>query len=112
MMRMAVAGVWLHQGTWTKLLGPEGRHHEIVAAVPGLGPVAARRATRALGAGETALALWVLSGRRPRFAAAVQTGALVAMNLGGLALAGGAVPHRRRLLARNAVFLAGVWGAR
>jgi uncharacterized membrane protein YphA (DoxX/SURF4 family) len=111
-LRLVVASVWLHQGTWTKLLGPEGRHHEIVAAVPGLGPVAARRATRALGAGETALALWVLSGHRPRRAAAVQTGALVAMNLGGLAFARGAIPQRRRMLARNAVFLAGVWTAR
>jgi hypothetical protein len=108
-LRMAVAGVWLYQGTWKKVLRPDATHLQIVAAVPGLDPEAARLATAGLGLFESGLALWAVSGRRSRAAAATQTVALVAMNAGGLAFAPSSIRRPGRMLARNAVFLACVW---
>lgn len=104
-----MAAVWLHQGGWKKVLAPDPRHREIVGTVPGLPPRWARAATAGLGLAETAVAVWVLTGRGRRLAAATQTALLGAMNGGGLALAGEAIPRPGRMLARNAVFLGCVW---
>jgi len=93
-----------------KVLRRDGRQRQIVGCVPGLtssGRV--RWATTGLGFGEVALAAWVLSGRRPRSAAAVQAVVLVAMNAGGLWFARSRIPRPGRMLARNAGFLALIW---
>ncbi len=108
-MRAAVAGVWLYQGAWKKGLFPDRRHRQIVASVPGVSPVAANALTPALGVAETGLALWVLTGWRPRPAALAQTVLVIAMNAGGLLFAGDLIPRHRRMMARNALFLASAW---
>lgn len=109
---MVVAGVWLQQGTWNKVVRPDPRHIDIVASVPGVTGRSAAGLTKALGIVETGVALWVLSGRRLRLAAVAQTGLLVGMNAGGLAFAGPALRHRRRMVARNTAFLACLWSLR
>ena len=109
LLRLLVAAVWLHQGSWKKVVRPDPHHVEIVAAVPGLPAGAAAPLTRGLGLVETGLALWVLSGRRRRLAAAAQTALLVGMNAGGLAFARGLLTRRRRMLVRNTAFLACLW---
>ena len=81
----AVAGVWLYHGLWCKLLG--------------------------LGVAETALAGWVISGVRPRLAAATGTALVLSMNGGGLAFERPHIPAPRALLAENAGFLALAWWA-
>lgn len=106
-----MASVWLHQGGWKKVLGRDPSHQRIVAAVPGLSPSPARVGTKGLGLLETTLAAWVLSGRRSREAAMVQTALVVGINAGGLIVARDAIPWPGRLLVRNLAFLACVWRA-
>lgn len=108
-VRAAVAGVWLYQGAWKKGPWPDERHREIIASVPGVTAVAARRLTAALGVIETGLAGWVLTGWRPRRAAAAQTALVIVMNAGGLLFAGDLIAGHRRMMARNAVLLAAAW---
>ena len=76
-----VAAVWLIHGLYNKLLGGSARHLAIVQSVPGLEGVTGERVLTAVGAGEVAIALWVLSGWRPRWCAATQTVALLSMNV-------------------------------
>jgi hypothetical protein len=109
--RLAVGGVWAYQGVWCKLLGRDAAQRRIVAGLPGVGPARSRAALAAVGAGEAALAAWVVAGRGRRCAAAVQTVAVAAMNAAGLRLARAEVPRPWRLLARNAAFLALAWAA-
>jgi hypothetical protein len=108
--RLLVAGVWGYQGLWRKVLRGS-RHRAIVAAAPGLPAGWAGPATVAIGLAETAVAGWVLAGRRPRAVAVVQTVGLVGMNAGGLAFAGERIAAPGRMLARNAAFLALIWHA-
>src|ERR1700722_16412945 len=76
LFRVSIAAVWLYQGFWCKVLG---RAHQagIVASVPGINP---SFVMPAIGAAECALAIWVLSGKQRRLAAAAQTVLLAAMN--------------------------------
>lgn len=104
-----VAAVWLHQGLWSKVLAQDPDDEDIVADVPFVGPRRARAATAAIGAVEVGVALWVLSGRRPVAAAATQTGLVVGMNAGGLAMSGDRISRPARMLVRNLAFLALVW---
>src|ERR1700737_912688 len=89
--RLAIAALWLYQGGWCKPVAPNERHLRIVAGLPGVGPVHARKVLAAVGTVEVALAAWVLSGRAPRTAAAAQTGLLAAMNGGGLLFSRGTI---------------------
>ncbi|HEV7499631.1 MAG TPA: DoxX-like family protein, partial [Vicinamibacteria bacterium] len=82
--RGAIALVWIYHGLWCKVLGQCPDQAAIVAAVPGLAGGFGRGLFLTLGFAETALAVWVLSGRAPRAAALVQTILIVAMNGGGL----------------------------
>lgn len=113
--RLAIALVWLYNGLWCKLLLGCPDHVEIVAgAVADLGLPATLRlpATQvlwALGAAETALAVWVLTGRGARAAAWVQTLLLVGMNAAGLFFRPGAIPRPGALLVHNFVLLVLVW---
>ena len=109
MTRIGLCSVWIYQGAWKKALGRDERHVEIVGSVPGLTARTARIATKALGASETGLAVWVLSGRRPRRAAFAQTALVITMNAGGLVVARDAIEHPGRLLARNAAVLGAAW---
>jgi hypothetical protein len=104
-IRAALAAVWLHQGLWSKLLRPNPRHQEIVAAagLPG--------ALLWLGTVETATALWVLSGWSAVGVAWLQSGLIVGMNAGGLLRARRYIPDPAGMLLQNAAFLVLAWVA-
>jgi uncharacterized membrane protein YphA (DoxX/SURF4 family) len=105
----AVAGVWLYHGLWCKLLGRCPDQVEVVAAVPGLRGGSARAVLLGIGVVETALALWVVSGRRPRVAAAGGTALVAGMNAGGLLFGRRHIPAAKTMLVENAAFLALAW---
>lgn len=113
--RLAIALVWLYNGLWCKLLLGCPDHVEIVA-----GAAADLRVSTtlrlpatpllwALGAAETALAVWVMTGRGARAAAWVQTLLLVGMNAAGLLFRPESIPRPGALLVHNFVLLVLVW---
>jgi uncharacterized membrane protein YphA (DoxX/SURF4 family) len=104
-----VAGVWLVHGLYNKLLGGSPRHLAIVQSVPGFEGVTGSYVLALVGAGEVAIAAWVLSGRAPRVCAAVQTAALLSMNALELAYARHLLLWPAALLPLNAAFLALAW---
>src|SRR5688500_16547260 len=69
-LTFVTAAVWLFFGLWFKVLGMSPRHTLIVAAVTG--EATAAPLTVLIGAGETFMALWILSGIGPRVCAALQ----------------------------------------
>jgi len=103
------AGVWLHQGLWCKALGRDPSHRAVVGSVPGPIGAHAAVASRALGFGETALALLVATNGRRRWVAGVETALLVVFNAGGLVLGRQHIAHPGRLLVRNGAFVALIW---
>ena len=105
----AVAGVWFYHGLWCKLLGRCPKQVDLVAAVPGLRGNRAKAVLLGIGLAETALAVWVLSGWRPRAAATGGTALVAGMNAGGLVFGRRHIPEVRTLLAENAAFLALAW---
>lgn len=113
--RLAIALVWLYNGLWCKLLLRCPDHAEIVAGAAAdlaLSTTLRLPATPvlwALGAAETALAVWVLTGRGARAAAWVQTLLLVGMNAAGLLFRPEAIPRPGALLVHNFVLLVLVW---
>ncbi len=106
-VRRFIASVWLLFGLGAKVLGLVPRHRKIVAGV--LGDGLAGPATVAVGLGETALGLWVLSARRPRLAATVQTAAIAVMNGLELRRARRLLLAPRSMIVANVGFLALVW---
>ena len=109
MPRLAVALVWLYQGLWCKLLGRCPGHRAIVEAVPGLAGRAGTIVLLGLGAVEVGLAVWVLSGWRPRLVAWAQTLLLVGMNGGGLLWGRAHIADPGALITQNLAFLTLVW---
>ena len=107
--RLAVAAVWFYQGGWCKLLQPSPRHLAIVEGLPAVGPRRARMVLGLIGAVEVGLALWVLTGRAPRLAAAAQTAALGAMNGGGLLFSREEIQDPGAMLTQNAALVALIW---
>jgi uncharacterized membrane protein YkgB len=105
----AVAGVWLYHGLWCKLLGGCPEQVDVVAAVPWLGGKAAKPVLLGIGAVETALAVWVVSGRRPRTAAAIGTALVAGMNAGGLTFGRRHIAAPNTMIAENVAFLALAW---
>ena len=107
----AVAAVWLVHGVYNKLLGGSPRHLAIVQSVPGLEGPAGAAVLAAVGVFEVAIAAWVLSRRAPRACAAVQTVALLSMNVVELTYARHLLLWPAGLLPVNAMFLALAWMA-
>lgn len=107
--RLAIAAIWLYQGGWCKLISPNERHVRIVGGLPGVGPRHARKVLALVGAAEVGLAAWVLSGRAPRTAAAVQTTMLGAMNGGGLLFSRGAIAEPAAMVTQNLALVALIW---
>jgi DoxX-like family len=107
----AVAGVWLYHGLWCKLLGGCPEQVLVVGDVPGLGGRRAKAVLLGLGLVETALAGWVISGVRPRLAAATGTALVVGMNTGGLLFGRRHVPAPKALVLENVGFIALAWFA-
>jgi S-adenosylmethionine:diacylglycerol 3-amino-3-carboxypropyl transferase/uncharacterized membrane protein YphA (DoxX/SURF4 family) len=109
MPRLAVALVWLYQGLWCKLLGRCPGHQAIVQAVPGLAGRTGAIVLAGLGTIEVGLAVWVLSGWRPRLAAAAQTLLLVGMNGGGLLWGREHIADPGAMITQNVAFLTLAW---
>ena len=104
-----MAGVWLYEGLWCKLL--RGQPHEFagVAAVPHFGRRIGTAFLLALGTVEVALALWTLSAAAPVSCALVQTLPLVSLNSNGLLWARHIVPDPVGMVVKNFAFLVLIW---
>jgi uncharacterized membrane protein YphA (DoxX/SURF4 family) len=107
----AVAGVWLYHGLWCKVLGRCPDQLRVLQDVPGLGGRRGKTLLFALGLAETALAAWVISGVKPKLAAATGTALVAGMNAGGLTYGRRHIAAPRMLVAENVGFLALAWWA-
>jgi DoxX-like family len=101
------AAVWLLFGLWFKVFGMSPRHTLIVAAV--MGDAAAGPLTVLIGAAETFMALWIVSGISPRVCAALQSLAIVSMNALELSLARELLLAPILMVCANTIFLTIVW---
>jgi hypothetical protein len=108
-IRCAVAAVWLYEGLWCKLLGREAHQVQVVEAVPKLGPRVGRSVLKGLGAVESALAIWVLSGISPGLCAIAQTALLLTLNANGLIWARHVIHDPAGMVVKNASFLLLAW---
>lgn len=97
----------MFHGLYSKLLDGIPRHRLIVARV--LGEDLAALATIAIGVMEILLGLWVWTHRLPRTCAAVQTGAIVAMNALEISRAPDLLVSAPGMVVLNALFLALGW---
>ena len=109
--RIAIAAVWLYEGLWCKVLGRMPGQGDIVASVPFLGPGRGPGLLTAIGVVECGLALWVLGGWAPVWAAAIQTLLLVGMNSFGLVFARRLIHDPGGMVVKNFAFLVLVWVA-
>lgn len=106
-LTFATAVVWLLFGMWFKVFGMVPRHRLIVAAV--VGEAAAGPLTVLIGAAETAMALWILSGIYPRVCAALQSLAIATMNAVELSQARELLLAPLLMVCANTIFLVVVW---
>ena len=111
LIKLAVAMVWLYEGLWCKVLGGSRHELEVVQAAPLFAPNLAALFLRAVGVFECALALWVLAGWQPLWAALVQTVLLVSLNTAGIAWSRHVIPDPPGMLFKNFAFLVLVWVA-
>ena len=102
-----IALVWLVFGLGFKVLNLVPRHTAIVAAV--LGERIARPATLLVGIAEVFIAGWVLSGKRPRLCAGVQTAAILSMNTFEILYARELLLSWPLMLTANALFISLIW---
>ncbi len=105
--QILVGSVWIFHGLYSKLLRGIPRHRAIVARV--LGERYADAATKLIGVGEIAIGLWVFSGWQRLPCAALQTVALVSMNVLEIALAADLLISAVGMVALNAGFLSVIW---
>lgn len=108
-IRGAVAAVWLYEGLWCKIFGRAPLQAQVVAAVPGLSPQFGRWFLKTLGAVETLLAAWVLSGISPGACAIAETALLIALNANGLLWARRIIHEPAGMVVKNVAFLVLVW---
>ena len=111
LIRAAVAGVWLYEGLWCKLLNGEPGQVQVVEAVPGYGPRIGVAFLKTLGVAEVLLAAWVLSGISPVLCALIQTALLISLNSCGLIWARRIIHDPPGMLVKNAAFLVLAWVA-
>jgi len=109
LIRVAVAGVWLYEGLWCKLLRGQPHEFEVVNAVPGYGPRFGVAFLMALGVVEVTLAAWSLSAVASIACATVQTVLLVALNANGLMWARHLIHDPAGMVVKNFAFLVLVW---
>jgi hypothetical protein len=93
-----IAAVWIVNGLFCKVFNLVPRHQQIVAAI--LGGVDSRELTVVIGFLEIGMALWILSGMKPRFNAVSQIVIIATMN----ALEFAVVPHLLLWGRFNAIF--------
>ena len=111
MLRAAVAGVWLYEGFWCKLLRGEPREFEVVKAVPKYGERFGVPFLLALGAVEVSIGVWVLSGWLPFLCAVAQTVLLVSLNANGLVWSRHLIHDPKGMIVKNFAFLILAWVA-
>ena len=99
--------MWFLFGFVFKVLDLVPRHRLIVASI--LGEQVAGPVTLLIGLAETGIAAWILSGLHPRACAAVQTIALVSMNILELLLAKPLLLAPLPMVCFNIAFLGVVW---
>ncbi len=109
LIRVAVSAVWLYEGLWCKLLGGEPHQLRVVEAVPRFDPGRSAPFLKSLGAVETGLALWAITGIAAVPCAVVQTSLLVALNAGGLLWARRIIHDPAGMVVKNLAFLVLVW---
>ncbi len=101
-LRIIVALVWLHEGLWQKLIVRAPHEVAVVESVGQIGPIAPLQLLWLIGAGETLLALGVLSGLFWRALSVFQIVLLVTMNTIGILSSGGtAIPDPVGLVIKN-----------
>jgi len=106
-LTVVTASIWLVFGLGFKVLGLVPRHRLIVTAL--LGEAAAGPVTVIIGAGETAVAVWILSGWYPRLCAAAQTVAIVTMNTLEIMFAKDLLLAPVLMVCANSIFLVAIW---
>ncbi|MEU6840526.1 DoxX-like family protein [Streptomyces sp. NPDC046716] len=107
--RGAIALVWFYEGWWCKVWPGRADQRAIVGDVPFLADGAQTAALVAIGLAEVALGLWVLTGRRARSAAVVQTVLVAGFNAGGLLFSPGQIQEPGRMLTQNLAFVVLIW---
>jgi hypothetical protein len=80
-----ISAIWLVNGLFCKVLNLVPRHQRIVARI--IGDSHAEVLTRSIGFAEIAMAVWILSGIRPRSNALTQVVVIATMNALEFALA-------------------------
>lgn len=73
-----IASIWFINGLFCKVLGMVPRHEKIVSVI--LGSEHAALFTKLIGGSEILMALWIVSGIKPRFNAIVQILVIATMN--------------------------------
>jgi len=111
LIRIAIAGVWLYEGLWCKILARAPQQAAVVAAHPLFSPERARLVLLVIGVVEVALAVWVLTGLTPVLAALAQTVLLVGMNANGLLFARHEISDPGGMVVKNFAFLVLGWVA-
>lgn len=111
LLRVAVAGVWLYEGLWCKLLGGDPNQMKVVEAVPRWGPKVGKLFLMTLGVVEVLLGLWALSGYAPLYGAIVQTALLVSLNTSGLLFSRHLIHDPPGMVVKNFAFLVLAWVA-
>lgn len=111
LIRIAVAGVWLYEGLWCKLLRGEPREFEVVKAVPRFGERLGVPFLLGLGLVEVTIGIWVLTGWLPFWCALVQTVLLVSLNANGLMWSRHLIHDPRGMIVKNFAFLVLTWVA-
>jgi len=109
LIRIAVAGVWLYEGLWCKLLRGEPREFEVVKAVPRYGERFGAPFLLTLGAVEVSIGVWVLSGWLPLWCAVAQTVLLVSLNANGLMWSRHLIHDPKGMIVKNFAFLILAW---
>jgi hypothetical protein len=109
LVNAAVAGVWIYEGLWCKVLGRSESELQVVRAVPRYGERFGRPFLLVLGGVELLLGLWVLSGRAPGLCAAAQTLLLVTLNANGLMWSRHLIHDPAGMLFKNFAFLVLAW---
>jgi uncharacterized membrane protein YphA (DoxX/SURF4 family) len=79
LVEILIAAVWFFHGLYSKIPNGIPRHKQIVGKI--LGSANVEFATRTIGVLEVLLGIWVLVGWQPVICAAVQTAAIVTMNV-------------------------------
>ena len=109
LIRTILAAVWFYNGLYLKLIVVDPDHLKVVEAVGQLGPLSPASFLTLIGLGETALAIWILSGWRYVWSCRLQFTLIVLMNMIGIATGG--VPKPMALIITNLPLLALVWTA-